>query len=133
MTHLYCYWGEAKFGRSAVEPKYLRNCGFALRAVPNGTVPSNPNKYVTMLQNSQKGNGKRVFGNKTATPSATLRSHSATLRSGRNTLGKRNPKFAYRRTSHTRRTICEIRIFSCYGVIRNSCFIYPHYREHEYN
>ena len=88
--------------------KYLRNCGFALRAVPNGTVPSNPNKYVTMLQNSQKGNGKRVFGNKTATPSATLRSHSATLRSGRNTLGKRNPKFAYRRTSLTPQTLCDM-------------------------
>ncbi len=59
-----------------VYPKYLRNCGFALRAVPNGIVPSIPNKYVTMLQNSQKENGKMVFGNKTATPSATLHSHS---------------------------------------------------------
>ena len=60
--------------------KYLRNCGFALRAVPNGTVPSNPNEKITMLFNSQKGNGKRVFGNKTATPSAPLRR-------GRNTSG----------------------------------------------
>ncbi len=63
-----------------VYSKYLRNCGFALRAVPNGTVPSNPNEKITMLFNSQKGNGKRVFGNKTATPSAPL------LR-GRNTGG----------------------------------------------
>ena len=53
-------------------PKYLRNCGFALRAVPNGTVPSNPNEKITMLSNSQKENGKRVFGNKTTTPSAPL-------------------------------------------------------------
>ncbi len=53
-----------------VQSMYLRNCGFALRAVPNGTVPSNPNEKITMLSNSQKGNGKRVFGNKTATPSA---------------------------------------------------------------
>ena len=63
-----------------VQSMYLRNCGFALRAVPNGTVPSNPNEKITMLSNSQKGNGKRVFGNKTATPSAPL------LR-GRNTSG----------------------------------------------
>jgi len=60
--------------------KYLRNCGFALRAVPNGTVPSNPNEKITMLFNSQRVNGKRVFGNKTATPSAPLRR-------GRNTSG----------------------------------------------
>ena len=66
--------------RNAHNPKYLRNCGFALRAVPDGTVPSNPNEKITMLFNSQKGNGKRVFGNKTATPSAPL------LR-GRNTSG----------------------------------------------
>ena len=66
--------------RISYNHKYLRNCGFALRAVPNGTVPSNPNEKITMLFNSQKGNGKRVFGNKTATPSAPLRR-------GRNTNG----------------------------------------------
>ncbi len=27
-----------------VQSMYLRNCGFAHRAVPNGTVPSNPNE-----------------------------------------------------------------------------------------
>ncbi len=58
--------------RNAHNLKYLRNCGFALRAVPNGTVTSNPNEKITMLFNSKKGNGKRVFGNKTATPLAPL-------------------------------------------------------------
>ncbi|MCD6370828.1 MAG: hypothetical protein J7L63_04995 [Thermoplasmata archaeon] len=94
--------GYANFGYSM----YLRNCGFALRAVPLDTVSPNLNHQITTrLFNSLRKDGKEALRNKTATPSATLCSHFATLRSGRNTSAKRPSKLPYRVTSLSRGTL----------------------------
>ena len=112
---------ERRVIRNAYNLKYLRNCGFSILAVPDGTVSSNPNrKNKSKVQNSQKGNSKWFFGNKTVTPLATLRSHSATLRSERNTNGYTtllSPRlnFTFGRTLHSCQTLCKIAI----GVDKN--------------
>ena len=88
--------------------KYLHNCGFALRAVPNSTVSPSLNNQITRLFNSPSKEGKEALRNKTATPSATLCSYFATLRSGRNTSAKRPSKLPYRVTSLSCGTLSEI-------------------------